>query len=68
MRVTFAGGQEHLKGKIVRIAHLGWVDTFDVVVGLAALELALAHFGRAVDFGVGVGAAEAILREGLPAR
>jgi aspartate aminotransferase-like enzyme len=68
MRVTFAGGQEHLKGKIVRIAHLGWVDTFDVVVGLAALEMALAHFGRPVDFGAGVGAAEAILREGLPAR
>ena len=68
MHVTFAGGQEHLKGKIVRVAHLGWVGTFDVVVGLAALELALAHFGRPVDFGAGVGAAEAVLRDGLPPR
>ena len=68
MHVTFAGGQDQLKGKIVRIAHLGYVGTFDVVTGLAALELALHHFGAPVEFGRGVGAAEAILREGLPPR
>jgi len=56
------------KGKIVRIAHLGYVGTFDVVTGLAALELALHHFGASVEFGRGVGAAQAILREGLPPR
>jgi aspartate aminotransferase-like enzyme len=68
MHVTFAGGQDQLKGKIVRVAHLGYVGTFDVVTGLAALELALQHFGVPVEFGRGIGAAEAILREGLPAR
>ena len=68
MRVTFAGGQDKLKGKIVRLAHLGYVDAFDVVTGLAALELALAHFGAAVTYGRGVGAAEAVLAEGLPPR
>jgi len=68
MHVTFAGGQDQLKGKIVRIAHLGYVGTFDVVTGLAALELALHHFGAPVEFGRGVGAAQAILREGLPPR
>jgi aspartate aminotransferase-like enzyme len=68
MRVTFAGGQDHLKGKIVRLAHLGYVGSFDVVTGLAALELALHHFGVPVVFGRGVGAAEAILAEGLPPR
>ena len=68
MHVTFAGGQDQLKGKIVRIAHLGYVGTFDVVTGLAALELVLAHFGAPVEFGRGVGAAQAILREGLPPR
>jgi aspartate aminotransferase-like enzyme len=68
MHVTFAGGQDQLKGKIVRMAHLGYVGTFDVVTGLAALELALHHFGAPVEFGRGVGAAEAILREGLPPR
>jgi aspartate aminotransferase-like enzyme len=68
MRVTFAGGQDKLKGKIVRLSHLGYVGTFDVVTGLAALELALAHFGAAVAYGRGVGAAEAVLAEGLPPR
>jgi aspartate aminotransferase-like enzyme len=68
MHVTFAGGQDQLKGKIVRIAHLGYIGTFDVVTALAALELALSHFGAPVTFGRGVGAAEAILAEGLPPR
>jgi aspartate aminotransferase-like enzyme len=68
MRVTFAGGQDALKGKIVRLAHLGYVDAFDVVTAVAALELALHHFGQAVALGRGVGAAEAILVEGLPPR
>ncbi len=68
MQVTFAGGQDKLKGKIVRLSHLGYVGTFDIVTGLAALELALAHFGTPVAFGRGVGAAEAVLAEGLPPR
>ncbi len=68
MSVTFAGGQDQLKGKIIRLAHLGYVDAFDVVVGVAALELALRHFGATVDLGRGVGAAEAVLGEGLPPR
>jgi aspartate aminotransferase-like enzyme len=68
MGVTFAGGQDQLKGKIVRLAHLGYVGTFDVVTGIAALELGLRHFGAAVELGRGVGAAEALLAEGLPPR
>ena len=68
MQVTFAGGQDQLKGKIIRLSHLGYVGAFDVIVGLSALELALAHFGAKVQLGAGVGAAEKILGEGLPAR
>jgi aspartate aminotransferase-like enzyme len=68
MGVTFAGGQDQLKGKIVRLAHLGYVGAFDVIVGIAALELALRHFGVPVELGRGVAAAEAILAEGLPPR
>ena len=68
MSVTFAGGQDQLKGKIVRLAHLGYVGAFDVVVSMAALELALSHFGAAIEFGRGVGAAEAVLAGGLPPR
>ena len=68
MFVTFAGGQDQLKGKIIRVAHLGWVGAFDVVVSIAALELALSHFGAPVELGRGVGAAEAVLAGGLPPR
>ena len=62
--VTMAGGQDHLKGKIFRIAHLGYVDTFDMITAVAAIEMALKHFGHAIESGKGVGAAEEILLEG----
>jgi len=29
--ITGAGGQDQLKGKIFRIAHLGYADTFDII-------------------------------------
>lgn len=61
--VTLAGGQDQWKGKIVRIAHLGYVDTFDTVIAIAALEMALKKFGHDVQFGKGVGAAQKILLE-----
>ena len=51
MHVTFAGGQDQLKGKIVRIAHLGYAGAFDVVTALAALELALAYARERIQFG-----------------
>jgi aspartate aminotransferase-like enzyme len=66
MGVTFAGGQDQLKGKIVRIAHLGYMGAFDVVTAIAALEMALCHFGRRVQLGRGVGAAQEVLMSALP--
>ena len=65
MGVTFAGGQDQLKGKVVRIAHLGYMDVFDVVTAIAALEMALCHFNHPVTLGRGVGAAEELLMSGL---
>ncbi|MFP6598810.1 MAG: alanine--glyoxylate aminotransferase family protein [Deltaproteobacteria bacterium] len=61
MGVTVAGGQGHLKGKIVRLAHIGYADCFDVVVALAALEMALARFGAAGQPGAAVAAAQPVL-------
>lgn len=61
--VTLAGGQDQWKGKIIRIAHLGYVDTFDIVVAMAALEMALKKFGHPVELGKGVAAAQEILME-----
>ena len=61
--VTLAGGQDQWKGKIIRIAHLGYVDTFDTVIAIAAIEMALKKFGHSVELGKGVAAAQEILLE-----
>jgi len=66
MGVTVAGGQGRLKGKIVRIGHIGYSDSFDVVIALSALEMALAKLGATVTFGKAVAAAEQVLIEMYP--
>ena len=66
MGVTFMGGQDQLKGKIVRIGHLGYTGTFDIVTAIAALEMALHHFGYDAVLGRGVAAAQGILMAGMP--
>ncbi|WP_027182196.1 pyridoxal-phosphate-dependent aminotransferase family protein [Oleidesulfovibrio alaskensis] len=35
--VIMAGGQDHLKGRIIRMGHMGWVDWGDIAAGLHAL-------------------------------
>jgi aspartate aminotransferase-like enzyme len=59
--ITGAGGQDRARGKIFRIAHLGYADTFDVIAAIAGLEMVLKSMGHDVKLGTGVGAAEAIL-------
>lgn len=55
--MTIAGGQDHLKGKIIRIAALGYVEEFDVLSLVGALEMALCKQGYACEPGAGVAAA-----------
>jgi serine---pyruvate transaminase len=55
--VTVIGGQGELKGKIVRIGHIGYVDVFDVTTALAALELAMAQAGADIERAAAVTAA-----------
>ena len=55
--ITLAGGQGDLKGKLVRIGHIGWFDVFDVATALAAIELVAAELGVDVERGVAVTAA-----------
>lgn len=43
-QVFLAGGQEHLKGKIVRIGHMGHVDWGDLLAGLTALAKSISAF------------------------
>mgnify|MGYP001001014401 FL=1 len=51
--VTIAGGQGTMKGNIFRIAHLGYMSDYDVVIALTALEKVLRKLGRHVEYGVG---------------
>lgn len=65
MGVTLAEGQDQLKGKVVRIAHVGYMGAFDVITAIAALEMALRKFGAEIPFGRGVAAAQEVLMEAL---
>ena len=58
--ITGAGGQDHLKGKIFRLAHLGYADMFDVITALSALEMLLKGMGHKFAPGAAVAAAEEI--------
>jgi aspartate aminotransferase-like enzyme len=60
--MTIAGGQDAAKGKIFRLAHLGYYDDLDVVTVVAAVEWALAELGHKFAMGAGVGAAMKSLR------
>jgi aspartate aminotransferase-like enzyme len=59
--ITTVGGQAKLKGKIVRIGHMGYTDEIDVVACLAALEMVLADLGLDVEPGRAVTAAQQVL-------
>ena len=58
-----AGGQEPYKGKMFRIAHLGYMGGFDIIIALTALEMTLSELGYDFKIGSAIGAAEAILKE-----
>jgi aspartate aminotransferase-like enzyme len=65
MGIIFAEGQDQLRGKIIRIAHVGYMGAFDVLVAVSALEMGLRKFGFPVKFGQGVAAAQEVLMEAL---
>ncbi len=60
-----AGGQGELKGRIVRFSHMGYVDAFDTLGAIAALELTLAEQGFDVKIGSGVSAAQRVFASAL---
>ncbi|MEM1169672.1 MAG: alanine--glyoxylate aminotransferase family protein [Cyanobacteria bacterium P01_H01_bin.35] len=62
--IALAGGQDHLKGKIFRIGHLGFVCDRDILIAIAALEATLAELGyESFTPGAGVSAASKVLTE-----
>jgi aspartate aminotransferase-like enzyme len=61
--ITGAGGQDKAKGKIFRLAHLGYTDMFDVITGIAALEMVLKQLGHPVKLGTGVARVQELLMQ-----
>ena len=56
--ILLAGGQDHLKGKVFRIGHLGFVCDRDVITAVAAIESTLQSLGlHKGTMGSGVAAA-----------
>ena len=56
--ILLAGGQDHVKGKIFRIGHMGNVGKEDLLEVLSALEICLNKSGFKIQKGSGVSAAE----------
>lgn len=61
--IKLANGQDTLKGKIWRLAHMGYIDQFEVLAALSGLELVLLEMGYRVEPGAGVAAAQRVLAE-----
>ncbi|NIM90091.1 MAG: aminotransferase class V-fold PLP-dependent enzyme [Candidatus Aminicenantes bacterium] len=58
-----AGGQDPYKGKIFRIAHLGYMGGFDIITALSALEMTLSELGYDFESGSSMKAAQDVLKE-----
>jgi len=63
--VTIAGGQSELKGKIFRIAHMGYIEEFDIIVCIACLEKVLTHMGYRFNLGEGLKTAQQVFLKGI---
>jgi aspartate aminotransferase-like enzyme len=59
--IKLANGQGHLKGKIFRLGHMGYIDQFDILAALSGVELVLHEMGFAVELGKGLAAAQRML-------
>lgn len=59
--VEIAAGQGKLSGSIFRFGHMGAIVEMDMIVGIAALEMALKILGCSIELGKGVRAAQEVL-------
>ncbi|KMY68196.1 class V aminotransferase [Desulfocarbo indianensis] len=63
--IFIAGGQDQAKGKIFRVAHMGYINEFDTLQAISAIEMALAGLGYSFEMGAGVAAAQRVFGEGM---
>jgi aspartate aminotransferase-like enzyme len=59
--MKLANGQDQLKGKVIRLAHMGYIDQFDMLAGIAGVELVLREMGYPIEPGRGIAAAQRVL-------
>jgi aspartate aminotransferase-like enzyme len=57
-RIELAGGQDHLKGNVFRIGHMGNITHREIISTIAAIEMSLKEFGYEVELGTGVAAVQ----------
>ena len=58
--VTIAGGQAELKGKAFRVASMGYINEFDIILALSCLEKVLHQMGYTFELGSGLKAAQEV--------
>lgn len=63
--IESAGGQDQLKGKIIRLGHMGYVDEMDTLLAVGALEQVLYKKGHKFELGAGLAAAQKVFAERL---
>jgi aspartate aminotransferase-like enzyme len=63
--VSIQGGQDQMKGKLIRIGHMGYLSPFDMLTAVSALELALAQLGHHFESGTGVAAVQTRIKQGI---
>ncbi|MCM8784266.1 MAG: alanine--glyoxylate aminotransferase family protein [Candidatus Omnitrophica bacterium] len=61
--VSIAGGQDELKGKVFRVAHMGYITPEEILLTISCIELALNEMGYKAPLGKGVKAAEEVLEK-----
>src|SRR6202451_430325 len=63
--VSVQGGQDQMKGKLVRIGHMGHLSPFDTLIAVSALEMGLKQIGANIQLGAGVAAVQARLARSI---
>jgi len=52
--LTISGGQDELKGKVIRLGHIGYMDGWDVLSQIIALSKAFSEKGKSVNLSAGL--------------
>ncbi|MEE9515195.1 MAG: alanine--glyoxylate aminotransferase family protein [Candidatus Brocadiales bacterium] len=61
--VSIAGGQAEMKGKIFRVAHVGYMNDTDIITAVTAIEKGLRDSGYRMEAGKGIATAQRLLTE-----